>query len=364
MKKTIIYALFGSLIFLGSCNKNKLPEIEASESPVFYLKGLVNDIPINIQAGIQDYSMQSSYYLDSNLLYVYKSEFDKKCAGANCGYEFSILINDDRYTDATNTSMDVENTLRPGDYQFGLGNSDPIYYQGTFTPLNSSGTCTWSFGDGMSITASVATKTMEAKRPYSVNLYKEQGSCNASLDNTFLVGDPNQTQISAVNLGGNKYAFSATTGNDDPYEYEWDFQEGPIVRDKNPEHTFSSNNRYYVTLKLTDASKNVCTMKYMIAPKNSCDANFTSVFTPIPNKNALSKVTLLAKDPSGKIHSSNEIQQMSDSKFQIVSVEDYKTNQDGHKTKKIKINFSCVLKDGSNTITIKNGEAVIAVAYK
>jgi hypothetical protein len=105
-------------------------------------------------------------------------------------------------------------------------------------------------------------------------------------------------------------------------------------------------------------------MKYMIAPKNACDANFTAVFTPIPNKNALSKITLLAKDPSGKIHSSNEIQQMSDSKFQIVSVEDYKNNQDGHKTKKIKINFSCVLKDGTNTINIKNGEAVIAVAYK
>ena len=72
-------------------------------------------------------------------------------------------------------------------------------------------------------------------------------------------------------------------------------------------------------------------------------------------------------DASGKQYTSNNASQPLDSYFQIVSVDAFSDNENGQKTKKVHVKFKCSVYEVGNTtnkITIDNGEAVIAVAFK
>ena len=97
--------------------------------------------------------------------------------------------------------------------------------------------------------------------------------------------------------------------------------------------------------------------------------NFSVITKPIyftTATNLLSKVQITYVDGSGKVYSSNLQSQVgAGNTFNITSVEEYKANENGQATKKLKIKFDCKLYNGtSNFVTLTNGEAVIAVSYK
>jgi hypothetical protein len=95
-----------------------------------------------------------------------------------------------------------------------------------------------------------------------------------------------------------------------------------------------------------------------------CNANYNAYFTPLPNPKALSAITIKVIDPNGVEYSSSTLNQPNSNKFEIISVEEYKLNERTETTKKLKLKFNCTLQSGSNTISVNNGEAVIAVSYK
>ena len=367
MKQIITYCLLATLLFLGACKKNKLPEVVEPGPPVFYVKCLVNGVPVNIEAGLNNYVMEPSFYLDKNQLYVYKSEFKQDCPANACGYQFVVLINDNKFADSSGTATNADKALLPGSYSFGNGSSDPLYYTGTFTPLNIlNADYKWYFSDGSNLNGAAVSRTFTANRSYTVSMYNNNSSnsCTISTTHVYDVGNPLQTHITAVNKGGTKYAFSASTGNAGPYNYYWRFDDGTTSTEASPEHTYPSQAYFTPTLTLTDGHNNVCIANYQISPRNNCEANFVASFVPVKNAAALSNITVLVKDQTGAVYSSGSIQQLSDSKFEIVSIGDYVNTDGGEKTKKIKINFSCKVKNGNNTISITNGEAVLAAAYK
>lgn len=367
MKQILTYSLIFTLLFLGACKKNKLPEVVDSGPPVFYVKCLVNGVPVNIEAGLNNYVMEPSFYKDNNQLYVYKSEFKQKCDANICGYQFTVLINDYKFADSAGNSMNAEKALVPGSYSFGNGSSDPLYYTATFTPLSPlNADYKWYFSDGSNMSGATVSKTLASNRTYNVSMYNNNSSnsCTISTTHVYNVGNPLQTHITAINMGGTKYAFSASTSNSGPYTYLWHFDDGTTSTEANPEHTYPSQAYFTPTLTLTDGNSNVCIANYQISPRNNCEANFVASFIPVKNTAALSNITILVKDQAGAIYSSSSVQQLSDSKFEIVSIEDYASSEKGEKTKKIKINFSCKVKDGNNTISITNGEAILAAAYK
>lgn len=366
MKQLIQYCALSAIVFLTACQKNKLPKVEETGSPVFYAKCLVNGLPLTLQAGVNDYEMKSTYYVDKNNLYVYKSELAQACSNS-CGYQLTILINDNKFSDSSGNSTYTERTLAPGVYAFGRGSSDPLSYIGTFTPLNKSAaaTHTWYFSDGSSVKSEIATKIFSVNELITVSLFKKDGNCEANVPNQFKIGSSLQTRVVATKLGPLKYSFSAVTGTNESYTYRWDFGDGtPIVTDRTPEHTYSAQGFYPVTLTLTAGNKDTCVFEYRIPTDGSCEANFIANFLPVPNTNALSAITLQVKDQNGTVYSSNDIQQLASSKFEIISIEDYKPNENNQSTKKVKIKFSCTLKNGATTVNLTDGEATIAAAYK
>ncbi len=371
MKKLFLYILPFCLFALSSCKKNALPPDDAPlASPVFYFKCDINGAPVNIAAGVNNYYMFSSHLQDANNVYVYKADLKQNTCTNNCGYNLSVLINDFKVSQP-NETMKPDSGLFLGKYEFNDGTLPPLAFQGTFYPLIS-GTLNlykWTYYNGVVPQATQSSVqgnyTFKNNQTYSVSLDINKNGCiPPTHTNVFKIGNPLQVNIFANEdpILNFNYSVSATTSFTGQ---TWEFGDGILSQNLTPSHSFSPG--YYST-KLTLTNNTDTCYSYYQTPAfypATCNANFTSSFTPVQNSKALSAITILLTDPvTGVIYSSGALNQGTGNNFEIISVENYKANEAGQATKKVKIKFNCIVKNGANSIIISNGEAIIAVSYQ
>jgi hypothetical protein len=366
MKKSVHYVIVLSTL-LVACKKRELPVVEEPGSPVFYVKAELDGVPLVLEAGVNNYFMKSSYYLNENNIYVCKAELKKDDCASNCGLGLSILINDYKFSNSSNVTLNIDSAITPNVYPFSAGSSAPLHYQGTFSPLNATTTTNyqWNFSDGAVINGMEVTKLFDMGKHYSVSLLtKDARGCSASHTNVFEIGNSCQTYITASKLSSSTFLFMANIDNNSLYRYFWDFGDGNISQEVSPSHTYSSLKGNTIKLKLVDSKNDTCISTYQLPAIGNCEANYKSSFTLVPNTKALSTSTILFTDQNGVVYSSNDLQQSAGNSFEVVSVENYKANEKGEQTKKVKIRFTCNVKNGTSTLRITNGEAVIALSYK
>lgn len=370
MKKTVPYiALIVTLLFVG-CKKNNLPPTDSAE-PVFYIKGDINGVPVSLQAGVNNYFMYASHYQDGNNVYVYKGELKQSVCNGSCNYGITILINDSKVSQP-NALMHPDSGLYKGKYQFNDGTLEPVAYTGMFTPLtsNANTTYTWTYSDGLIQNTPQGGRTFNANKTYSVCLTLNNNGCVQSHTNEFRVGSTLQTNVSAMcNWSVTPTTYSFYSYSPTGLSYQWNFGDSsPVSSAINPIHVYPNTNKYYTArLRLTNSSNDTCYSYYQVPVSIGnpvCHANYNSSFSPVANTKALSAISFLVTDPSGKLYSSQGINQSTGSSVEIISVEDYKNNEQNERTKKVKIRFSCDVKNGIDSLKITNGEAVIAVSYK
>jgi len=369
----LIVPLF--VLMITACKKKDLPPDESSNggSPVFYVRGEVSGFPINLQAGANNYYMTSSYYQDTTNVYVYKAEMKKKDCPSNCGYALTILINDSQVS-APSGSMSVSSGLKPGSYQFSTNNPATLAYTGVFTPddpMSPDVMYTWDFGNGDLQHSYIATHAFVPGQTSKIKFSTSAVICGADLSNSFKVGNPLQANIQPVSKPdgglGLSYKFVANTTVSGALQYEWDFGDNSdLSTEASPTHAYAKSGRYIAKVRLIDAQNDTCVSYCQVSamPQKDCSANYTAVFNAIRDTKALGAVTVLVTDASGTVYSSRDYLQPSGSNFEIVSVEDYQSNDQGEPTKKVKIRFNCTVNHNGSQLTVKNGEAVIAVAYK
>ena len=370
MKIHVLIVLVFALIF-NSCKKKSLPPVEEEPAPVFYFKCDLAGFPINIDAGVNSYYMRSSYFQDSNSVFVFKGELKQKDCTDNCGFGLTVLIND--YKTSPNGSMYIDSTLSLASYQFNDGNIEPLYYNGYFTPRQNTQNVAykWNFSDGGTSTSINCSKLLKANTTYSCTLAVNSSTFgNITHTNVFDIGNPVQTNVSAVRVSpftafGYKFNTVNTTGAA-PLTYFWDFGDGYTSDQASPTHEYLVSNYYTVKLTITDANMNSCVSYYQVPAVDGLfgEANYSAYFTPIQNTKALSAVTILVNDPKGAVYSTGTLNQSAANNFEIVSIENYKAPDSNQLFKKIKIRFNCTAINGANSIEIKDGEAVIAIAYK
>lgn len=335
--------------------------------PAFYFKCDVNGAPLKIEAGVDDYYMFSSHYLDTNNVYVYKGELKQKNCSSNCNYRLAILINDYKVSELS-APMFPDSGLYVGNYSFNDGTPDPVEYNGVFTPLISGGatTYTWTYSDGQAQYSQQGVRKFKAHRTYSVSLALDSAGNTANHTNVFKIGSPLQANVTAIKQQGsglNYNFYGASTIS--PASYSWNFGDGVTSNSITPNHIYASENYYTARLTLVSGAE-TCESYYQVPAfyNYRVHANYNNSFQPVPNLNRLSSITLVITDPNGNVYSSSSINQPTGSKVEIVSVEDFKMNSENEPTKKIKIKFSCQANSGSSLLNITNGEAVIAVSYK
>lgn len=358
------------LIFFSGCKKNDLPPKLENASSVFYIKGNINNTAVELKAGENGYYMSSSYYQDANNVYVYKGELNQRSCNGPCGYGITILINDFKES-PSGAVMKPDSGLYIGSFQFNDGSLTPVMYSGIFTPIigNSNTSYTWTYSDGQVQTTQQGARKFNAGKTYSIGLTLNNNGCVQSHTNEFRIGSPLQTNISALcNWTATPATYSFYASSSAGLIPQWNFGDLATSSAITPVHTYGNFNKYYTArLRLTNSNNDTCYSYYQVPVSLSspvCHANYNSFFTAVPNTKALSSITILVTDPSGKIYSSQNINQSVNNKIEIVAIEDYKNNAQDQRTKKVKIRFNCDVANGAEMLKISNGEAVIAVAYK
>jgi PKD repeat protein len=386
MKKLLIIVCT-FVIAISSCKKKEFPQ-NVTEEPAFYISANIDGTPVSLKAGAFGYYMYSSYAQDTNGMYTFVAEVKPANCGNACANSLRIELNDNQ-TSPLGGSSNISNSIKVGDYQFAntatvaptlIGYA--VSFKSIYNKSTANASYLWNFDDAGSLSNEAnPTHTYSTAGIKNVSLGISE---TATLPMTY-IENPIKVTISPVAvktriltpvINGNTITFSNTTnggsGTPPTYSYAWDFGDYTMNSNSpNPTHTYSVNGMYKVKLAVWDQTNDTAKYNFNVNTSNSFSAatNFSvASTTPLyftTATNLLSKVKITYIDASGKKYYSNLQSQVgAGNAFKINSVEEYKVNESGQPTKKLKINFDCKLYDGTSFVTLTNGEAVIAVSYK
>ena len=372
MKLSHLYTilLLGFLAF--SCKKKTYPEDSVVNNPVFYFKGSINGSPISFTAGENDYYMFSSYRQDSNNVYNFIGNLRKyNCQG--CAAGLYIQLNDLRKS-LQGAQVNIDSSLTVKNYPVFANAQSKYLVQFQSSYNKPAGSYLWNFGDGQTSNLANPSHIYARKGKYKITLQiRGQGanSCVSTISYTSKIGYENkcETSISAI-VTNNSVQYSQTSTGTTPLTYLWNFGNGQTSTLANPGTVvYSVSGGRPVTLRVIDAARDTAFANYNLitgGDQSSCAANFkiTSVSAlSAADAFGLSSSIIKWYDAGGKEYTSNNSLQPADSYFEILSVEDFDRNENNLATKKIKVRFKCTLYNGTESITIDKGEAVVAVAY-
>src|ERR1700739_2735559 len=76
MNKKLFLLVLSCVLLFSQCIKKEVePPTSTSTTPVFYFSGSINNSPVNLSAGVNNYYMNTSYGADSINIYNYSGEF-------------------------------------------------------------------------------------------------------------------------------------------------------------------------------------------------------------------------------------------------------------------------------------------------
>jgi PKD repeat protein len=367
MKQFII--IISALIFLAGCRKKD--PVENHEPAVFSFYGKMNGNPVSFQSGINNYYMYSSFSTDLTNVREFTGHLKPFGCVSGCNNSLKIRIRDYRTLSSNPTHPDT--SIAPVYYAYSKPSGAAASYNATFTPQFSGGTAQnyqWNFPDGSTSTSSTSIKSFSRNGQFNVCLnVTSTSSCVSSICNTAFAGqtgDVVQVAIYNLAMAGSAVSFTpvAITGTS-PFTFHWDFGDGNTSTAMLPTHTYSAVGVFPVTLKITDANGRIGMLKKNVPTQSSgsCAAHFTYTTQPVANPLNLGNIVLEWTDSNGVVYTSEDNGQPGSSGFKIISVEEYKLNSSGQKTKKIKAVLNCTLYNGTSSLLVEDAELVFAVAY-
>jgi len=152
-----------------------------------------------------------------------------------------------------------------------LSIDDPEYSEGTEV--------TWNVGDGTELQGSTVSHTYGAAGNYTITAMYSTNSGNKTIDKSVVVGEKVMADITA-NVSGKHVSFSANVnGGFGDFTYRWDFGDGTDVsKSLSPEHEYSTEGTYTVTLAITDDTMQTYTFtsEVTISDVEPLSVSFTS----------------------------------------------------------------------------------------
>ena len=364
--KTLLIPL--AALVLLSCEKKEFPESIVVNDPQFYAKFSLNNSPVQLSAGINNYRIYSSYAQDTGGIYRFISEIKPFDCPTNCANSLKIEISDLKKR-PNNAGVTMSDAIKLAPYPYSSYLQD-VQFLSNYNKQAQS--YLWHFGDG-SISQEENPRHVFTKPGfYSVCLtIKGNNGCESSICNNMKIGFPEgacATAIIAESDSNNTVNFTQLTKGKAPFTYSWDFGDGKHSSIPNPTHNYAISGSYPVRLTVIDDNKDVSVANYNVVTFNdlsSCSSNFKlSSSSSFPQPMQLSEVKVTYIDANGIAFVSDEKLQPSYSKFEIVSLEDFEDNERGEATKKLKVKFNCMVYNGNQSLKIENAEASISVAYK
>jgi PKD repeat protein len=371
MKKHILTLLFFCItLFWGACKKKDYSGNSPAPNYTFQFQGTINGNPLSLQAGVNNNYLFAWYNLDGNGVYNFTGELRDRNCTSNCSNALKIIVNDYRPFSTLPTTID--SSLTPAYYSYATPAGTPSAYVMNFTSTLNNGTpqsWLWNFGDGG--TASIASPTHKYMHPgiYPTTLsVTSTTSCFSSITNSLIageVGNAFESQFS-VSTAGNTVTFIPGSDGVAPYTYSWNFGDATTSAASNPVHTYTNTGVFQVSLTKTDATgySDTYYMHVTINPTTVCQADmYMTGISGIANPMNLACAVIEWRDANDTLWTSqNNNQTATKCFFRILSVENYLNNSNGQPTKKVHIQISCTLYNGSSSVPFA-GDAVFALGY-
>lgn len=396
MKRFVFYKILIITVLFAGCQKVEL-DGPVHGSPVFTASMAVDGVQKTWQAGVDDYYMFTEFEKDPFDVYVFTGRFEQKNGGN--GEVLTIRIRDFQQvfqglpdmTGALDPSRAFGFVSQSGGDTTWVAEVDTIGYKINFdaspstVPPNVQVSYGWQFGDATGDTALVPAishtydSTFVPNTP--VTLMLEGLNANFSAFLTKPISPSNNTgQFCSVGFDfdtlnvGSLQIFAQPTGVQ-PFSYNWS--------DGSTANYYEANNPVgQVNASVTVTDANGCqaiagvstqfgggTVPIFCAADFGYTVELVTVDTLVPivtpgDSLQFSMVTIEYTDGDGTLFRSDLQDQGPGASFKILEVEDYDDNEQGEKTKKLTVQFTCRLWDAQgNFIDMTNGEGVIAVAY-
>ncbi|HTB05914.1 MAG TPA: hypothetical protein VK806_03100 [Bacteroidia bacterium] len=384
--------LFAISMLLITCKKEHIEPSVVNGTPVFYFNGTVNGSPVSLDAGVSNYYMYSSDSQSTAGVYSFIGNLKQVTPAKSNSIEF--IINDYRQLAAGAQETNIASSIDTGYYLYNItGVGTPTQDSVTFTPkvITTPYMYTYNFGDGNTITGYGPLPKI------SKHLYNNPGNYPTSLSIVFDSAATHTASLSdTLNFGTVKNAITAIlsystdsvdsvhytvkiTGGTKPYKVSWNAG-GSATPYSSITHTgvtgttdiftckYSTTSIYRAYVSITDANGITAGTNLNSIPSGADSTyymNYTLTPSPVANTNGLSNVTIIYTNPSGTVYRSDDSTEAAGSDFHILSVSNYQNNENNQTTKMLHVKFNCTLYNKSGgSITIKNGDAIIAVAYK
>lgn len=369
--KVLFFVLTVATCLLTFCKKKELPQNTEENSPQFYFSGNVNGSFVELKAGIDEYYMYSNYSQDQNGVYHFIANL-KKTNCNTCLNSISIELNDHRKSNLNGISG-ADSAFVFKYYPIISGSPLPMLFTAQFYSIfnHAATSYLWNFGDGSTSASQYPTHTFRGAGEYNVCLtVQDTDYCSNSICNIQKIGNMGADCITSINASSTatqSATFTHSTLGLPPYNFLWNFGDGATSNSPIPSHSYTAQGRYSVSLRVIDSRNDTAfaNLNYLTVNSTSCTTNYLMTgLNGISNPFALSNIVIKWTDTSGNQYTSNDFAQPPTSYFKVLKAENYHDNDNGQKTKKLTVQFTCKVFNGLNSILIENAQAVIVVAYK
>ena len=381
MKTPFIVGLICALLLWVGCKEKEIPE-ETMGDPVFWLEGSFDGSQERLTAGENGYYMFTDHSLDNQDRYL----FEGTLADANCQTCPKNLRIRFRSSDVSvpGVDPDVEEILHLGEFPYLISEALDQFRVGfsSFSRGDGALDIKWDFGDGTTsseinpthvFTHSRNVDNQQAKS-FDVTLkVKDVSGCEDEFVNEIIPDDSRcWSRFSVSDTARDAFLLEAFARGEPPFKYVWSFKFG--------NETFTSDqlaDRFYEwplregfpdAICLTVIDEEECentTCINLKRPDRDCLANYVyekqgRVFSN-PGE---TEVVIGWTDENGVRFRSDRNKQPGSSYFEVLSSEPYDDNEDGEKTRRLKVRFGCELYDeNDNVFQMKGFEGFIAVAH-
>jgi PKD repeat protein len=368
MKKLIIYGCLG--VSLLSC-KEKIEMEPTNGEPVFYLRGMADQTPVDIVAGENNYYLYSTNDKDDNDIYQFTSILKQDNCVNECSDEFQIIVKDFKQSDSS--EVDINAVLGLVNYQYHSQVQPPAYRIFKFELENGvdpSADFTWDFGDGFTSKEKEPYHLYNSDGSYDASLKADFGGCTYELKRSVDIGpfpNPSYKYDFVYQINGPSLVQFSCVGDSAGANWLWEFGDGTISSEYNPTHTYAGpvgSDTHVKLIIITRFSDTIRITKQLSTP-GSCEADFDCFRSNPPiGFFDFSRVIINWKDRNGILYTSNYDEQPASNKFSITEVDSYQTNEKGEKTKKFLVKFDCdVWSEDGTKKELRNMEGIVAVSY-
>jgi hypothetical protein len=376
MKKNIVLLSIGmltALLFI-TCRKKSIKDYidNSNTTPVFYINGTINNQPLNISAGNDNYVLFSNYQYNNNIkTYIFSGTFQKNNC-TDCKGSVKIKIIDDTIIPPDKLSH-IQNLI-PKIYKLAQDSIINFSYLNAYAGASLAGYTSYYLNDNKISSNFYFTNYLILPGHYQLKLKVNQPTigCIDSLENSIYLNKIDDFYATfKYSKVGTIVTFTILCNNPSSTTFTINFGDGQTAVTSNTliTHTYDTSFLFIplnVKLSAKSPKNKLCEFVNVIRLSGWCSANYYYTIKSFWTiYSYYSKIIIEYTDENGRFYSSAYAEQPADNYFEILEIADYQKNDKNQNTKKIKAIFKARVFDFNNSNDYKDisAETVFAIAY-